>query len=554
MIRAGSQRRLAGLTQLVTPLAVLALVANVVRLTNDARLAERSHRRAAESALRDYAGFASWQFSRQLAGLLRGHLSLSTSPVRLASGPLPDLRVLSERSRACDCGFKSDVVFAFRFDVPSGRLDVDQPLGAEFTNTLAQSLPAAIARIARPLSATASDGWSDTHRDPLRQSSALGFETLSGQTFVIGYSLIVDATSQPRALYGIAAELSHLAEDYRRILATEALLPPSLTARLASDSLLAIRVEHPAVGTVFQTVVAPTPGMPAHTDTLPPWLGGHITTIAIRPEFAGTLLIGGIPPSRLPVQLTLLAVTVALAIVALLQLRRSRELARLRERFVANVSHELRTPLAHISMLSETLMLGRERSVEERRDFATVVFREARRLTTLVESVLQFSRGQSTALRIVPEVRTLAREVSEGIEVFASLARASSVTIERHVPPDLEVRVDPFAFRQVLLNLLDNAVKFGPRGQTVTVAADAEDGMVAVSVTDQGRGIPEADRRRVFDAYARVESPGNTAVSGSGIGLSVVRDLVSAHGGEVRIDTPPSGIGTRVTFTMHPAT
>jgi signal transduction histidine kinase len=290
--------------------------------------------------------------------------------------------------------------------------------------------------------------------------------------------------------------------------------------------------------------------VPVHTDTLDAWLGGQITTIAIRPDLAGTLLIGGIPASRLPLQLTLLAIAATLAGVALVQVRRTRELGRLRERFVANVSHELRTPLAQISMLSETLMLGRERSEAERRDFASVVYREAGRLTTLVESVLRFSRGQAAATRVTPERRNVSRDVHEAVDAFGSLARAADVTIQLEVPADLPMHADPAAFRQVMLNLLDNALKFGPRGQTVVVDAVTQNGAVLIAVTDQGRGVPERLRGRVFDAYTRIDSPDVPSVAGAGIGLSVVRDLVRAHGGRVWIETPPAGSGTRVVFTM----
>ena len=118
------------------------------------------------------------------------------------------------------------------------------------------------------------------------------------------------------------------------------------------------------------------------------------------------------------------------------------------------------------------------------------------------------------------------------------------------MPDDLTARIDPAAFRQVMLNLFDNAVKFGPRGQTVRVNVAEQNGSVAISVTDQGRGIPERERRRVFDAYTRLDTVGQPAVAGAGIGLSVVQDLVTAHGGRIWIDTPPGGVGTRVVFTV----
>jgi signal transduction histidine kinase len=383
----------------------------------------------------------------------------------------------------------------------------------------------------------------------LRMTSAIAYDTLAGEPFVLAYGLVLDTDARPVALYGLASRAKHLADDFANLLGSQPLLPPSLMRGMPNDSLLAIHAWHQAVGTIFATPVT-TAGVPAHADTLPAWLGGHVTTVAIRPELASTLLIGGIPATRLPLQLTLMAVAAALAIVALVQVRRTRELARMREQFVANVSHELRTPLAQISMLGETLMLGRERSDQERRDFASVVYREAGRLTTLVESVLRFSRGQAAATRVRPEARDAAQDVREIVGAFTPIAKAAAVNIDDRVPAGLSMRADPAAFRQVLLNLLDNAVKFGPQGQSVVVDAESRNGAVVFSVTDQGRGIPEHDRRRVFDAYTRVDHPDAPAVTGAGIGLSVVRDLVEAHGGRIWIESPPGTSGTRVVFTM----
>lgn len=548
------RRYFAWLAPLATPLAVLALLAITASLTLDARSAERSHRTAAENALRDYASFASWEFSRHVTQHLRSHLMMSLGPVRdrrlREATPLPPPNVLSDRAQDCACGFGTDIAFAFRYQIGGGDLVTDRPVSAPVVRDLARHLGPAIQGIAKTLSEVQATATAGMSRDMLRYTSAIAMDTLGGQPFVLTYGLVLADGSRPRALYGTATDPSHLRKDFERVMRSETLLPPSLVRGMPNDSLLAIRTVHPVVGAIWQSSVPPVPGVSMHTDTLAAWLGGMITSVTIRPELAGTLLIGGLPASRLPLQLTLLAVATALAILALVQIRRTRELARMRERFVANVSHELRTPLTQISMLSETLMLGRERSESERRDFASVVYREARRLTTLVESVLRFSRGEVAGTRVTAERRSVSGDVHDAVKAFDPIARSAEVTIESSVPGDLAMQVDSGAFRQVMLNLFDNAVKFGPRGQRVLVDAAAQNGSVVVSVTDQGRGIPERDRQRVFHPYTRLEIPGHAAVTGAGIGLSVVRELVGAHGGRVWIETPPQGEGTRVVFTM----
>jgi signal transduction histidine kinase len=548
------RRVTAMLAQLATPLAVVALLAITAKLTLDARSAERSHRTAAESALRDYASFAAWEYSRHVTQHMRSHLMMSLSPVRdrrvRAGTALPPPKVLSDRARECGCGFKTDIAFAFRYEIGGGSLVTDRPVAAPALSALARHLAPAIERIATRLTTAREMAGSEAGRDMLRETAAVALDTLGGRPFVLAYGLVFGDGPRPRAVYGIASDTKHLHDDFARVVRNETLLPPSLVRGRPNDSLLAIRTMHPVTGPVWQSSAPPVPGMLTHSDTVAAWLGGLITSVAIRPELASTLLIGGVPTSRLPLQLAMLSVATALALVALVQIRRTRELGRLRERFVANVSHELRTPLAQISMLSETLMLGRERSERERRDFAAVVYREARRLTTLVESVLRFSRGQATRTRVTAESRSVAGDIHESMEAFGPIARAAEVTIDVRVPDDLTMRVDAGAFRQVMLNLFDNAVKFGPRGQTVVVDAAAQKGAVVVAVTDQGRGIPERDRQHVFHPYTRLKFEGQPSVTGAGIGLSVVRDLVDAHGGRVWIETPPPGSGTRVVFTV----
>jgi signal transduction histidine kinase len=286
---------------------------------------------------------------------------------------------------------------------------------------------------------------------------------------------------------------------------------------------------------------------------MPSWTGGLVTTVALRPETAESLLIGGMPASRLPTYLALLTGAVLVCGVALVQLRRGRELALMRSQFVANVSHELRTPLAQISMFSETLMLDRERSSEERRHFLSVIQREARRLSHLVEGVLRFSRGEAGASAVRPEARDVAADVAETVASFQPLAAAADATVILETTGPVRAMADAGAVRQIVLNLLDNAVKYGAPGQTVTVGIAGSEQEVTVRVEDEGVGIPAADRQRVFEPFARLERSDAPRVSGSGIGLSVVRDLVAAHGGRVWVEAGTDGRGTRVSFTLTAA-
>ncbi|MBW8840193.1 MAG: histidine kinase, partial [Gemmatimonadetes bacterium] len=135
------------------------------------------------------------------------------------------------------------------------------------------------------------------------------------------------------------------------------------------------------------------------------------------------------------------------------------------------MSHELRTPLAQIRMFSETLVLGRVRSDEERLRSLAIIDQEARRLTHLVENLLHFSRSERQTAHIAPEPTALAPLVREVIDGFEPLAAARGARLSAAVPEDLVVPADPGAVRQMLLNLLDNAVKYCPAGQEIRIGA-----------------------------------------------------------------------------------
>jgi signal transduction histidine kinase len=242
-----------------------------------------------------------------------------------------------------------------------------------------------------------------------------------------------------------------------------------------------------------------------------------------------------------------------LAAIGLVQLRREEELARLRSDFIASVSHELRTPLAQVRMFAETLLLGRVRSDEERLRSLRIVDQEARRLTHLVENILQFSRAERRAIRLVPAPLDVAPAVHETIEAFAPVARARKVTVRAEPDELARVLADPGALRQILLNLLDNAVKYGPAGQTVTVGAAADGRVVRFQVDDEGPGVDGKDRGRIWEPFQRLERDLQSAIAGSGIGLSVVRELVALQRGRAWVEEGPGGRGARFVVELPAA-
>ncbi len=227
--------------------------------------------------------------------------------------------------------------------------------------------------------------------------------------------------------------------------------------------------------------------------------------------------------------------SVLLLAAAVWLLRREQAVIRLREDFVSEVSHELRTPLTQIRLFAETLRENRARSDTERQHALDTIDRESRRLSHLVENILRISRVQD---RYKPDIEgvLLLPLFDELVQPFRALH--SKTTFVLDIAPDITLQADRHALRQVLLNLLDNAVKFGPSDQTVTLSAFAEAGRTFVHISDEGPGISASDKGHVWETFYRGES---STSSGSGIGLSVARELVEAMGGGIEVEENPNG-------------
>jgi signal transduction histidine kinase len=257
-----------------------------------------------------------------------------------------------------------------------------------------------------------------------------------------------------------------------------------------------------------------------------------------------------IPPVLLAVVVALLSVTTALTGVLLWRLLREQAAAHQRSAFASTVSHELRTPLAQILLFAETLQLGRARTSGDRELALSAIVQETRRLMRLVDNVLRFTRLEQGAPHLRQEPVRVSDLVAETAAQFAPLARTSQVSIAVEPHTEAVALADPDAVRQVLLNLLDNAVKHGPPSQQVTARVEADGVQVRLIVEDEGPGIALGDRERIWHAFERGsgDAEGRTPAGsgGAGLGLMIVRALTEAMGGDVRCEPAhPTGPGAR---------
>jgi signal transduction histidine kinase len=483
-------------------------------LAYEAQKAARSHRAAARSALQDHAAFVAYQFADHAQSKL-DHMIVTPgllyvmSADRGASGTPTPPRFLRN---------------VLHLDLTDGLFTVSGPKPpSEVVHAWARDTLRAVAR------SSYEPGW----------DHAVVAGAPDGQTHLLVYAVEFDAAGNPRTVRGFEADPSYLPQTFALAFGY-LLLPPSLTGETRNAEMLSVQISGPAGDTLFASV----PQYDSELAATEFFTGQHAhlpVRVVLRAESADVLIIGGLPRSRLPLVLGLLLLTGGLVVASIFLLRREVELARLRADFVSNVSHELRTPLAQIRMFTETLLLGRVRSDDERQRGLQIIDQEARRLSHLVSNILLFSRAERNGTRLRIERTELGPHLREVLDAFRPLAAAKGVAIETEVAEDVVADVDHSAFRQIALNFLDNAVRYGPEGQTVRLGLVERDGNLRLWVDDEGPGVPRDKRDDVWKPFARLERERENATAGTGIGLSVVRELATRQGGRAWVEDAPGG-------------
>jgi len=237
------------------------------------------------------------------------------------------------------------------------------------------------------------------------------------------------------------------------------------------------------------------------------------------------------------------------AIVVIQDVTETTRYEQLRKEFVANVSHELKSPLTSIRGLTETLLGGALEDAANNRRFVQLIDDDTGRLSRLIDDLLSLSQIESQAVPLRLSVVALRPFAESVIASVQPMLRARRISAALEVPPGLAVRADPDRLRQVLFNLLDNAIKYNKDGGTVTLSAAPTGAMATVVVADTGIGIPDSDVPRIFERFYRVDKARSRELGGTGLGLSIVKHIVEAHGGRVAVDSY-LGRGSTFSFTI----
>ncbi len=232
--------------------------------------------------------------------------------------------------------------------------------------------------------------------------------------------------------------------------------------------------------------------------------------------------------------------------------QRQLRLSELKSNFVSSVSHELRAPTASILLMAENLDRGKVTEIPRQKEYFSLILQECRRLSSLIEHVLDFSRIESGRKQYEFGDTNLTALVAETLETMRLRAASQGVTLvpaEHALDRELQATVDGKAIQQALINLVDNAVKHSPKGETVTVGLEQAEDAIEMWVEDHGPGIPESEHEKIFERFYRCGSELRRQTQGVGIGLSIVKHVVEAHGGQVRVRSA-EGQGSRFTVRL----
>ena len=318
-----------------------------------------------------------------------------------------------------------------------------------------------------------------------------------------------------------------------------------------------VRLVNPAAATLFQ-VTLPVVGRTVLEATRHHEVAALVARMTTEPEVLNhELRLEGLATTRyLQVNaLALLATdgTPDGAILVFHDLTRLRQLEAVRQDFVANVSHELRTPLSLIKSAAETLIDGGKHDPAVTSRFLVIIDKHANRLTLLIDDLLLLARLDSGRMELNLQPVGLRVAAQEALDDAALIARARDVRLENNVTEGVIAAADPERLRQVLTNLIDNAIKYGRAGGRVAVGGRIVDrGRVEITVADDGPGIPLEAKTRIFERFYRADKARSREQGGTGLGLAIVKNVVQAHGGDVRVEST-LGAGTEFFITLPAA-
>ncbi|MGH7652956.1 MAG: sensor histidine kinase [Gemmatimonadaceae bacterium] len=555
--------RVYGARPLLLGAALLGIVVVSALAVRDSMANARERKAAAERTIRDYAMFASYIYTSRAylfardRTLFQAYLPVHPSDPWIP-GTLPPASVLAAVPDTTErCGPSENwPIYRFRVMMPSR------------TVTYAGGRPDA------GIDAIIRDSIPKLAVKPWVRGARFGYLFVDGPVGreAVSYAPAYDSANKLLAVYGYRSCYGvRDTSDYSIMYKVVRVMPPQVPGYLDSrsrtpssrktadsetimekwpsgmpaDSLLTLTITDMQDRQLYQ---APKNGLSSeyHGVAALGFIGGTVFSVALKPAVAQYLVVGGIPESRIPASMLLLVASVVLAIAGFASLRSEIRLVQSRQKFLANVSHELRTPLQQILMFVQLLRLGRTRSDSERERSLEIIETETHRLIALSDSVLAAAKAETQLNSVPVDVSAVVRTAAD---FFAPLAQARKMSIGVDISGSVIACGDSDALRQILINVLDNAAKYGPAGQSITIGARDEGKTVRLWVDDSGPGVPSDNRDEVWKPFVRLGGTVDDSTGGAGLGLAIVRDLATAMGAHVCLTEAPTG-GNRFVLEM----
>ncbi len=235
-------------------------------------------------------------------------------------------------------------------------------------------------------------------------------------------------------------------------------------------------------------------------------------------------------------------------LLVLNDITRLKQLELVRKDFVSNVSHELKTPVTSIKGFVETLLDNEETDPETRNRFLSIILKHADRIHSIIEDLLSLARLEQNESPIETRENDVKTIIQASTELCSSAANAGNIWLSEEYSDYTRARVNESLLQQAVTNLIDNAVKYSPKGSHVEIRVEATPEELVISVIDNGAGIPAKDIPRIFERFYRVDRARSRDIGGTGLGLAIVKHIAIAHGGEVTVD---SELGRGSTFTIR---
>ena len=361
--------------------------------------------------------------------------------------------------------------------------------------------------------------------------SSKSMEHLIRYTSVAGpYLLSYLISLSADAIAGFEVNLDHLASrGFREVLSGFTVEDDIILAILDENDEI-IEATYPS-----QTHDTMPPGEPialVEADSLPFWKVGiyvkdpmSLERLSKRKASLRAFLIAGL----------ILAIAFGIYL-SLREARRETELARIRSDFVANVSHELRTPLSSIQIFSETLKQNKAVSQDKQDQYLDTISSESDRLTRLVDNVLDFSRLERQVKEFDLRPTDIGEVIASTVEAARFYAEQRGVTVSLNIAPDLpEIKADKEAISQMVMNLIDNAVKYSEDESEIAVNVFRRGQNIMIEVVDKGVGIDEEDMKKIFDKFYRGKNVADLGTGGTGLGLTLAKAVAVAHGGDILV-------------------